>query len=137
MPDYLTEPEWLALIVAIVALIPQIIKLARRMWKRWNDRFMPRNTQVHKDRANYNLLLQKYEGYLVILENLIVLRYQVQRGPDPFTPELKQQFVQTRDGVYDNLEKRSKREKEMGVFQMLEVLEDRMVGMADLRNKRA
>src|SRR4051794_1028990 len=97
MPNFLTEPEWLALIVSIVALTPQVVKLGRWLWKRRYQRFMPKNTQVHKDHTNYDLLLQKYEGYLTILQNLIILRSQIEAGSDPWTPELEQQFVQTRD----------------------------------------
>jgi hypothetical protein len=83
------------------------------------------------------LLLQKYESYLDLLANLIILRAQHEAGPDEWTPELEQKFVETRDGIYHDLENRSKREKEMGDFQLLDILEGRMVGIADLRNKRA
>jgi hypothetical protein len=139
--DFLTDPVWLgvaawsAVMLATLALIPQAVKLGRWLHKRRQQRFIPQ-TQSKKDRANYGLLLQKYEGYLDILSDLIVLRSQLERGPDEFTLELELEFVRTRDDVYHSLEKRSKREKEMGVSQLLEVLEERMVGTADLRNKR-
>ena len=134
--DFLIEPEWLAVILAALALVPQLVTLGRWLHKRQQQGFIPQ-TQSKKDRANYSRLLQQYESYLDLLSDLIVIRSQIERGPDDFTPEMEQKFVRTRDGVYHSLEKRSKREKEMGVFQKLEVLEGRMVGMADLCNKRA
>ncbi len=138
LPDFLSKPEWLAVILAVLALMRQeIVGLGCWLWRRWQIRYIPTNTQVHKDRDNYSLLLQKYEGYLTILENLIVLRSQVEAGSDPWTPELEQQFVQTSDSIYDSLEKRSDHEEHMGVFQLLNVLEGRMVGIAEERRKRA
>ncbi len=137
VPDFLIDPAWLAVFLATVALIPSVVNVARRLRTRWQNRHIPRNTQVHKDRENYALLLEKYEGYLLLLENLIVIRSQVEVGPDPWPPELEQQFVQTRDAVYDSLEKRGKKEKDMGEFQLMDVLESRMVGIAEERRKRA
>ena len=137
--DFLTDPIWLGVAAwsaVILATLPQAVKLCRWLHKRRQQRFIPR-TQSKKGRANYGLLLQKYESYLDLLSDLITIRSQIERGPDEFTPELEVEFVRTRDDVYHSLEKRSKREKEMGVFQLLEVLEERMVGTADLRNKRA
>lgn len=99
-------------------------------------RHMPRNTQPQKDRATYELLLQKYEGYLIFLENLIVLRSQIESGPDPFTPELREKLVGVRDDVYHSLEKRGDVEEDMGDLQLLDALESRMVGIADLRRRR-
>lgn len=81
--------------------------------------------------------MQKYESYLVILENLIIVRSHVEAGSDPWTPELEQPFIQTRDGIDDSLEKRGKKQADMGVFQLLDVLEGRMVGVAEERRKRA
>jgi hypothetical protein len=129
-------PAWAAAIFALLLLIPEIIKAGRWLRWRWETRHLPRNTQAHKDRTNYERLLQKYESYLIILENLIVLRSQIQAGPDPFTPELKEKLVKTRDHVSRELEHRSNVEKDMGIFQLLDVLEGRMVAIADLRRKR-
>jgi hypothetical protein len=80
--------------------------------------------------------LQKYDAYLTLLENLIVLRSQVERGSDPWTLALEERFVRERDHIYNSLEKRSGVEKEMGTFQKLDILERRMVGIADLRRRR-
>lgn len=141
--DFLTDPAWvavaacLAVILAAVASIPLVVQLGRWLGQRRQTRHLPKNTQVHKDRANYGRLLQKYEGYLTILENLIVVRSQVKRGSGPWTPELEQHFLQTRDHIFHELEKRGKREGQMGVFQLLDVLEERMVGIAEERRKRA
>src|SRR5947209_19795793 len=107
-----TDPGWLAVLLATLALIPQLIKAGQWLWKRYQTRYIPRNTQAHKDRANYGLLLQKYESYLDLLENLIIIRAQHEAGPDEWNPELEQQFVETRDGIYHSLEKRSNVEEE-------------------------
>lgn len=117
-------------------MAPQAIKLGSWLWGRWRTRHLPRNTQTQKDRKNYNLILEKYEGYLALLEDLIVLRSQVEAGPDSWTPELEREFTRVRDRIYCSLEKRSDAEKEMGDFQLLDILEGRMVGVTDLRNRR-
>ena len=44
--------------------------------------------------------------------------------------------MQTRDRIYNSLEERSKKESSMGVFQLLDILEGRMVGIAEERRKR-
>ncbi len=136
MISYFTDPAWLAVLLATLALIPQLVKGGRWLWQRWQMRHFPKDTQPQKDRVAYGLLLQKYEGYLTMLENLIVLRSQVERGPDPFTPEMRERLVSLRDDIYASLEKRGKVENEMGDLQKLDILEGRMVGIADLRRRR-
>ena len=113
---------------------PPVTALAGWVWKRWREPFTPQ-TQSKKDRRNYYLLLHKYESYLDLLSDLII-RAQVEAGPDDYTPEMKREFVRTRDRIYCSLETRSKREKDMGVFQLLDVLEGRMVGAKDQRKRR-
>ena len=136
LPAFLYEPEWWAVIIAVLALLPQLRNGGRWLWRRWSTRNLPRNTQVHQDRENYGLLLEKYDSYLTLLENLIVLRAQVEAGSDPWTPELEEEFVRVRDGIYQSLEKRSEVEKDMGDLQKLDILEGRMVGITDLRKRR-
>ena len=136
VPNFFTNPGWIAVILATIALLPQVVRLGSWLRTRWQTRHIPRNTQAHRDRANYTLLLQKYESYLILLENLIILRSQVEAGSEPWTIELEQQFVQTRDHIYNSLEERSKKESSMGVFQLLDILEGRMVGIAEERRKR-
>jgi hypothetical protein len=55
--------------------------------------------QSKQDRCNYYLLLHKYESYLDLLSDLII-RAQVEAGPDDYTPEMKREFVRTRDRIY-------------------------------------
>lgn len=100
-------------------------------------RHLPTNTQAHKDRRNYERLLQDYEGNLTLLENLIVIRSQVEASAEPWTSELESKALDIRDKIYRNLEKRSEHEKHMGIFQKMDVLEGRMVGIAEERRKRA
>lgn len=135
MLEYVTEPEWIAIIISIVALVPSLGSLVRWAWKRWREPFTPK-TQSKRDRRNYDLLLHKYESYLDLMSDLIVVRAQVEAGPEDYTPELEEHFVRARDEVYNSLEKRSKREKDMGVFQLLDILEGRMVGAKEQREKR-
>lgn len=85
---------------------------------------------------NYDLLLYKYESYLDLLCDLIVLRAQIEVGLTECTPEMEREFIRTRDGIYQSLETRSKQEKQMGVFQLMDILEGRMVGAKELRKKR-
>lgn len=68
---------------------------------------------------------------------MIILKAQHNRGPDEWTPELEQRFVETLDGAYNSLEKLGDREEDMGVFQLLDILEERMVGTAKERRERA
>lgn len=135
MPDFFTEPEWIAVIIAIVALAPQVVTLVRWALKRWREPFTPQ-TQSKKDRHNYDLLLHKYEGYLDLFSDLIVLRARIEAGPSEYTPEMEQKFIRTRDGIYQSLETRAKHEKGMGVFQLLDILEGRMVDAKEQRKKR-
>lgn len=138
--DFLTNSAysalaaWLAVVLALVAIVPQIsrwIQGLRRRWQRRNE------LQSSKDRRNYGLLLKQYRDYLDVLENLIILRSQIEAGSQTSsTPELRQGFENTRDGVYNSLEKRSDREEDMGVLQKLDVLEGRMVGVAEQRRMR-
>lgn len=44
--------------------------------------------------------------------------------------------METRAGIYRSLEARGDREKDMGVLQKLDVLEERMAGIAEERRKR-
>lgn len=140
--DFLTDPfwlaiaAWLAVILATLALTPQVVGLGWWLRKRWQKRGEI-ETQSKKDRSNYASLLKQYQDYLDILENLIVLRSQIEAGPDEFTPELKQKLMDTRDRVYDSLEESSDREEDMGIFQKLDILEGRMVGIVEERRKRA
>jgi len=74
---------------------------------------------------------------LVLLEGMVILKAQLNRGLDARTPELEQPFVKASYKVYISLEKRSDREEEMGVFQLLDILEDRMVSISQERRERA
>ena len=136
MQGYLIDPAWMAVFVAVVALMPEAVRLARWLRKRHKTPFTPK-TQSGKDRENYALLLHKYKSYLGLLEDMIILKAQHNRGPDEWTPELEQRFVETLDGVYNSLEKFGDREDDMGVFQLLDILEERMVGTAKERRERA
>jgi hypothetical protein len=71
-----------------------------------------------------------------LLSDLIVIRAQVEAGPSEYTSEMECEFVRTRDGIYRSLETRGKHEKEMGVFQLMDILEGRMVGAKELRKRR-
>lgn len=138
--EFLTDPfslavaAWLAVIIAVIAIFrPEIAGLLHRLRGRWQERT---ELQSSKDRKNYDVLLGRYQKYLDILENLIIVRAQLERGSEGFTPEMRQQLQDTRDGVYHDLEKRGEDEKDMGTFQLFEVLEERMVGIADQCRKR-
>ena len=136
MQEYLTDPAWIAILVAVIALMPEAVRLAHWLWKRYKTPFKPK-TQSSKDRENYALLLHKYKSYLGLLEDTIILKAQHNRGPDEWTPELEQRFVETLDGIYNSLERLSDREEDMGVFQLLDILEERMVGIVKERRERA
>ena len=136
LPDFLTDPSWLGVIVTVA--LPVAGWAGRWAWEQWRRSKQPLvpQTQSKKDHRNYDLLLHKYESYLDLLSDLIVIRAQVEAGPDEYTPELEREFIRTRDGVYRRLEVRGEREKDMGVFQLLDVLEGRMVGAKEQRKKR-
>ena len=74
------------------------------------------------------------------MEELIVIRAQSERDYENWTHEEKQQveqqFAQTKSGVYRNLERRGDREEGMGILQKLDILEGRMIGIAEERRKR-
>ncbi len=74
---------------------------------------------------------------MTLLEGIVILKAQLKRGLDAWTPELEQPIVKASYKVYISLHKRSNREEEMGVFQLLDILEDRMVGIAQERRERA
>lgn len=135
MLEAITKPEWIAVIIAIVALAPSVVALVRWARQHWQEPFTP-ETQSKKDRRNYDLLLHRYESYLDLLSDLIVIRAQVEAGPSEYTPEMEREFIRTRDGIYQSLETRGKQEKEMGVFQLMDILEGRMVSAKQQRDKR-
>ncbi len=132
-PTYLALAAWLAVVMALVAITPQVSGWIRALRGRWQERTA---LQSSKDRKNYQRLLDQYRGYLDVLENLIIMRSQAQRGKDGFTPEMRQKLVEMRDDVYNSLEKRGDREEDMGTLQKLDVLEERMVGIAEQRRHR-
>ncbi len=134
--DVLTDPAWLAVIIACVALLPQLVRLGIWSVKRWQTWRSTIPTQSAKDRAVYGKLLDQYEKYLSLLEDLIILRAQFERGPDEWTPELQQKFSETRDMVYGSLEEQGDREEDMGIFQKLDILEDRTIGLAEQLKRR-
>jgi hypothetical protein len=135
--DILTNPAWLAVVVAVVALIPQIIKAGIWSWRKWGEWRNTIPTKSAKDRANYAKLLDQYEKYLSLLEDLIIIRAQHEWGQHEWTPEVEQKFAETRDHVYHSLEKTSHTEDDMGVFQKLDVLEYRTVGLGEQIERRA
>ncbi len=49
---------------------------------------------------------------------------------------MRQRLVETRDGVFHSLQEHGAREDDMGVLQKLDILEERMVGIAEQRRKR-
>lgn len=132
IPKFLTDPGWVAV---ILVLATWGWGWGQKLWRKATTPYEPR-TQNKKDRKNYGLLLNKYENYLNLLEDTIVIRAQHKHGPDPYTPELEQTFVETRDRIFSSLEKRAEHEDEMGVFQLLDILEERMVRITDLRKRR-
>lgn len=67
---------------------------------------------------------------------MIILRSRVLVGTEGWNSELQQQFVQTRDGIYDNFERNDPSYKDMGIFQKLDILEGRLVGIAEQRKRR-
>jgi hypothetical protein len=129
-------PSWLAAIFAFLALIPLGITAVRLLRRRWETRHLPRNTQVDQDRANYVKLLDKYEGYLALLRNLLILRSQMQWGNVEGNPDVERQFVQKRDALYQSIRRRGDNESDMGDLQKLDILESRNVGINDLRQRR-
>lgn len=92
--------------------------------------------QSAEDRENYIKLLDTYEQNLELFEEMIILRSRVLVGTEGWNSELQQQFVQTRDGIYDNLERNDPSYKDMGIFQKLDILEGRLVGIAEQRKRR-
>lgn len=134
--ELFTDPAWLGVNLASLALIPQVVMLGRWLWRRSRAPYVPR-TQVQQDRENYGRLLQDYESNLLLLESLIVIRSQTEAGSVPWTPELEQHFAETRDGVYNNLERRGNEESSMGILQKLDILEGRTVSLGEARQRRA
>lgn len=134
MLEFINEIDWVTVVVTVLAA-PPVTALVRWAWKRWREPFK-HETQSRKDRRSYDFLLRKYEAYLDLLSDLIVIRAQVEAGPSEYTPEMEREFVRTRDGIYRSLETRGKQEKEMGVFQLMDILEGRMVGAKELRERR-
>ena len=134
MSEILSGTDWVAVVVAVLVASP-FTALVQYVWKRWREPFTP-ETQSKRDRRNYDLLLHQYESFLDLLSDLIVIRAQIEAGPSEYTPEMEQRFITTRDGIYGSLETRGKHEKEMGIFQKLDVLEGRMVDAKEQRKKR-
>lgn len=134
MSEIISETDWLAVILAVLAA-PPVSAGVRWVWKRWREPFTPK-TQSKKDRRNYDLLLHQYEGYLDLFCDLIVIRARIEAGPSEYTPEMERKFITTRDGIYGSLETRAKHEKGMGIFQKLDILEGRMVGGKQQRDRR-
>ncbi len=110
-------PAWLAALFALLVLIPEVIKAWRWLRRRWATRHLPRNTQVDQDRANYTLLLDKYEGYLTLLRNLLILRSQTVHGGIAEKPKTVERFVEVRETLYSSIEKRGDEEDDMGDLQ--------------------
>jgi hypothetical protein len=135
LPEFVKETDWVAVIVTVLVASP-ISALVHHIWKRWREPFK-HESQSKKDRHSYDFLLRKYEAYLDLLSDLIVIRAQVEAGPSEYTPEMEREFIRTRDGIYRSLETRGKTEKEMGVFQLMDILEGRMVGAKELRKRRS
>jgi len=81
-------------------------------------------------------LLDQYEKGLSLLEDLIIIRAQHGWRDREWTPELDQTFAETRDHVYDKFERESLDEDKMGIFQMLDVLEYRTVGLGEQKDRR-
>jgi hypothetical protein len=90
-----------------------------------------------KDHATYVKLLDQYENYLNLLEDLIIIRSQVEAGSEEYTLELELEFVDTRDSIFHKLERSGERETQMGIFQKLDVLEGRNIGLEDQQDRRA
>lgn len=129
-------PSWLAAFFALITVIPLAVAAWRWLRRWWKTRHLPRNTQVHQDRANYVLLLDKYEAYLTLLRNVLIIRSQTQHANVADNPEVVQKMVETRDGLYQILEKQGEDESEMGDLQKLDHLESRNVGIEDLIERR-
>jgi hypothetical protein len=70
--------------------------------------------------------LDQYEQYLELLEKTQAIR---QRHPE--NSKVEQETINTRDHIYDNLE------KPKGVLEKLDTLEARNVGMSHEENRRA
>lgn len=136
LPEFLHDPAWLAVLLSALALI-RPVKQARRLNDWWQTRHFPKNLRSHKDRKDYELLLRKYEAYLDLLENLIVTRSQVEEGSREWTPGENDTAIAVRENIYSYLEQHAKKEKDMGVFQLLDVLDRRMVGATEERSKRS
>jgi len=136
LKNILTDPTWLGVIIGTLALTPQVVKLgvwSVKRWKTWRNTIP---TKSAKDRAVYGKLLDQYEQYLSLMEDLIILRAQFERGSDEWTPELQQRFSETRDRVYNSLEKQGDREDDMGIFQKLDILEERTIGLGEQLKRR-
>ena len=125
-----TDPAWIAVILATLAIIPQVVSLIRWAWRRWRAPYEPK-TQIQADRAAYDSLLRQYDAYLNFLESLVVMRAQHEAGPDEWTPELWAGLVEHRDQIYENLENRGNKEEEMGIFQKLDILEGRTASLGE------
>lgn len=82
LPKFLTDSGWVAV---ILVLATWVWGWGRRLWRKVTAPYEPR-TQSRKDRENYILLLNKYENYLNLLEDTIVIRAQHKHGPAPYTP---------------------------------------------------
>ena len=67
---------------------------------------------------------------------MLILRSKIQRGDAANNPEIAQKLVETRDGLYWNLERQGEDESEMGDLQKLDHLESHNVGIEDLRKRR-
>ena len=91
---------------------------------------------MHKDRENYALLLDKYEGYLTVLRELLILRSQTTYGKPSENPDIRERLIEVRDRLYHSIEKQGETEDEMGDLQKLDILESRNVGIDDLRKRR-
>lgn len=136
MPAFLSNPAWVAVVLSSLALIPHLVRLVYWMSKRWQE---PKRikTQSMKDHATYVKLLDQYENYLNLLEDLIIIRSQVEAGSEEYTLELELEFVDTRDSIFHKLERSGERETQMGIFQKLDVLEGRNIGLEDQQDRRA
>jgi hypothetical protein len=125
-------PEWFIDMSVILAYITAAVQTGRWSWKRYKkskEPFVPR-TRGTKDRADYARLLSDYESNLDLLEELVRLKVMFDRGPDEWTDELEQKRMESREGIYRNLE------QPMGIFEKLDILESRNPGMTDQRMKR-
>jgi hypothetical protein len=88
-------------------------------------KFSPETRQGRRDRDNYILLLEDYEGNLDVMEQLCAIREE-----NLGQPEVEQQIMEVRDKIYSNLERPG------GIFEKLNILEARNTGMLRERAKR-